>query len=398
MSTALTVVLVHRDDAERAALRAAFDAMPGVAVAGERPDLRAGLALAHQSRPGILVLELAHPVDETLGAAAHYRLEHPDCAIFVVTDIFDPDTLLRAMRAGASEVLRRPLDRAALTQAVERVAALSARRSGAASGRDVITVFSSKGGSGISSLATNLAVCLHQACRREVVLADFDDQSGDAAFMLGLNPQRSMSDVLLAPRIDSAGLHAALIRHDSGLQVLSQPEQLDRDGATPEQSGTIVELLSSMFETVVIDAPHTLDDRTVEIFDRSSTLLLVTEPSIPSVRAARRSLEILHKLNFLAVPDRVRLVVNRRGDASAITVAQLEETLGLPVFGTVANDYAAVSRAINLGRPLCLDPGDSRAAKDILSIARRLVPGQEAAEAPVESPARRPLLRLFGKG
>ena len=74
----------------------------------------------------------------------------------------------------------------------------------------------------------------------------------------------------------------------------------------------------------------------------------MTEPSIPAVRAARRSLEIFQKLNFLVSPDRVRLIVNRRGEQSAISVAQIEETLGMAVFGTITNDYLAVSTAINV--------------------------------------------------
>ena len=106
MSTALPVVLIHGNDRERAALRAAFEGLPNVQIAGERGDLRAGIAMAHQSRPAILVLELSAPPDDVLTAAAQYKLDHPDVAIFFSTDLLDPETLLRAMRAGASEVLR----------------------------------------------------------------------------------------------------------------------------------------------------------------------------------------------------------------------------------------------------------------------------------------------------
>jgi pilus assembly protein CpaE len=401
MSSMLSVVLVHRDDYERTQLRAALEALPGVQIAGERSDLRAGLALAHQARPSILVLELTAPVDDGLNAAAQFKMEHPDCAIFLMTDAFDPETLLRALRAGAQEVLRRPLDRGALSQAVERVGALNARRGGESGGRGVITVFSNKGGSGVSTIATNLAVSLRHSTRREVAIADFDYQSGDAAFMLGLSPTRSLGDVLAAARIDSASVHDALMKHEGGVYVLSQPEHLDRvDGVTPNQIGSTLEILASTFELVVVDAPHVFNEITLEVFDRSSTILLVTELSIPSVRAARRSLEILHKLNFLTAPDRVRLVVNRYSDKSAITLPQLEETLGLQVFGTVSNDYAAVSEAINMGRPLCGDGMESRAARDIAALARKLVPAPSMVEdAVVEMPTRKPArLRLFGRG
>jgi len=400
MNTTLTIVLVHHDDYERGQLRLALEALPGVQIAGERSELRSGVALAHQARPAILLMELAQPVEDSLYAASQFKMEHPDCAIFLVTEVFDPDTLLRALRAGAQEVLRRPLDRAALREAVERVSRQLAKKAGSGASRGVITVFSNKGGAGVSTIATNLAISLKRLTGREVALADFDVHSGDAAFMLGLSPTRSLGDVLAAPKIDSASVHDALIKHDSGLFVLSQPELLDQvEGITGSHVSSILDILSSTFDLVVVDAPHVFNDMTLEVFDRSSTILLVCEPSIPSIRAARRSLEIFHKLNFMVATDRVRLVVNRRSDQSAIAIPQLEETLGVSVFGSVTNDYSAVSMAINVGKPLCNGGADSRAGRDITALARKLVPAENIEEpaevVQVKRPAR---LRFFGKG
>ncbi len=400
MSQITTVVLVHRDDYERGQLRLALEALPGIQIAGERSELRSGIALANQVHPAILVMDLAQPVDDGLHAASQFKMEHPDCAIFLVTEVFDPETLLRALRAGAQEVLRRPLDRGALREAVERVVRQQAKKAGSGQSRGVITVFSNKGGAGVSTIATNMAISLKRLTGREVALADLDVHSGDAAFMLGLSPTRSLGDVIAAPKIDSASVHDALIKHDSGLFVLSQPELLDQvDAVTSAQIGSVLEIMSSTFDLVVVDAPHVFNDVTLEVFDRSSTILLVCEPSIPSVRAGRRSLEIFHKLNFLVAQDRVRLVVNRRSDQSAIALPQLEETLGMPVFGSVTNDYAAVSMAINVGKPLCNGHTDSRAGRDITALARKLVPS-ESIEEPLEAvPVKRPgRLRFFGKG
>jgi pilus assembly protein CpaE len=345
-------------------------------------------------------MELAQPIEESLFVASQFKNEHPECAIFLVTEVFDPETLLRALRAGAQEVLRKPLDRGALREAVERVTRHQAKKSGTGGSRGIITVFSNKGGAGVSTIATNLGISLKRMTGREVALADLDVHSGDAAFMLGLSPTRSLGDVLAAAKIDSASVQDAIIKHDSGLHVLSQPELLDQvDGFTAAHVSTVLDILSSTYDLVVVDAPHVFNDLTLEIFDRSSTILLVCEPSIPSVRAARRSLEIFHKLNFMVTSDRVRLVVNRRSDHSAINLPQIEETLGLPLFGSVTNDYAAVSMAINVGKPLCGGHGDSRAGRDIAALARKLVPSENIEE-PLEAvPAKRPArMRFFGKG
>jgi pilus assembly protein CpaE len=404
MSNVISIVLVHGNERERTSIRAAFEALPNVQIAGERSELRAGMAMAHQARPQILVIELAHPVDDTLSAAAQYKLDHPEVAIFFSSDVLDPDTLLRAMRAGASEVLRRPLDRGALGQAVDRVSALSARAKGGGSMRRVFTVFASKGGQGVSTIATNLALGIRQGARREVSLIDFDYQSGDVAFMLGLNPKRSLGDVISAARIEPATLQDALSKHESGVFVLPQPEQLDRvDGLSASQVGSVIEILGSTFEVVVVDTPHVINEISLEIFDRSSTILLVVEPSVPSVRAARRSLEIFQKLNYLMIPDRVRMVLNRRTDqGSTITAAQIEDTLGLPVFASIANDYSIVSEAINMGKPLCGGAvPNGKAGRDLAVLARQLVPPEtnDNPAAPAETVGqKRSVPRFFRRG
>ena len=131
-------------------------------------------------------------------------------------------------------------------------------------------------------------------------------------------------------------------------------------------------MLSAMFDYVVLDAPHGFSDSTLELFDRSSTILLVTELSIPSARAARRALEVFQRLNYLVTPGRVRPIVNRFFEPGPISAAQFEEALGLPIAARIANDYSAVSRAINLARPLCEDAPGSPAARDLMALARRL--------------------------
>src|SRR5262245_36436097 len=190
MSQTLTVVIIHRDEIERTNLRAALEALTNVQIAGERSDLRAGIALAHQARPNIVITSMAPPFDDVLSAVSQFKSEHPDTAIFLATESLDPEVLLRALRAGAQEVLRRPLDRATLREAVERVARATAKKTsgGAGSTRGVLTVFSNKGGAGVTTIAANLAVGLRMQTQKEVVLADFDIHSGDAAFVLGVSP------------------------------------------------------------------------------------------------------------------------------------------------------------------------------------------------------------------
>jgi pilus assembly protein CpaE len=63
----------------------------------------------------------------------------------------------------------------------------------------VITVFSPKGGTGKTVVSTNLAVTLAKNEGKRTLLLDLDLQFGDAAIMLGLEPTKTIYDLVVAP-------------------------------------------------------------------------------------------------------------------------------------------------------------------------------------------------------
>ena len=76
----------------------------------------------------------------------------------------------------------------------------------------VVTVFSPKGGTGKTVVATNLAAMLAKKEGRRTLLLDLDLQFGDAAIMLGLEPEKTIYDLVVAPgELDSG--EARRLRH-----------------------------------------------------------------------------------------------------------------------------------------------------------------------------------------
>lgn len=387
----MTTLLILEDEASRPLTLSMLRGIPGIEIVGERHELRSGLLLARQKHARLVVLDLSKDYDESLQAAAQFKMDAPDTALFLLGGSLDPQFLLKAIRAGASEVLKKPLDRALLQEAIERVSRSGAARSAAGSrARSIITVFTTKGGVGSTTLSSNLAVSLKAQYGVETVLADFESQAGGSANVLGLKTDRSINDLLRAPRLDSAALTMNLLRHQSGLAVLAQPEELTQaEPLTAAQAGEIVDALSSSFDCVVLDSPHAFEEISLELLDRSTTILMVVELSIPSIRATRRALEVMEHLRFTEIPNRVQLVVNRyTGGRGFITLDQLHEAVGMRASHTVQNDYRRVFASVNAGRPVCLDDPDSPAAKDITAMAGRLI-GRETPATPVEENLRR---------
>ena len=394
---AITVLLILEDEQNRRGTQATLSSLPGVEVVGERNELRSGLLLARQRHPRIVLLDLPDHYEEALNAAGQFKMDLPDTALFLLTNNLDPQLLLRAIRAGAQEVLKKPLDRALLQEAVERVSRSGAARSGTGSrARSITTLFSTKGGVGTTMVSANLAVAMKSHLGVDsVALVDFDAQSSGAAHLLGLKAEKSIADLVRAQRLDSATLHMNLLRHSSGLAVLAQPEDLAQiEPISPAQAGGVLDAISSAHDAVVVDAPHSFDEVSLEVLDRSSTIVLLVELSIPSIRAARRSLEVFDRLHFTDVPGRVKVVVNRySGTRGFITLDQLFEALQVRAFHTIQNDYRRVFASVNAGRALCLDDPEAQAAKDITALAAKLV-GKEVPVTPAEESIRR---GLFGR-
>ena len=102
---------------------------------------------------------------------------------------------------------------------------------------------------------------------------------------------------------------------------------------------------------------------------------------MPGIRAARRALDVFERLHYTAVPERVKLIVNRYSRSRGlISLDQLAEALQARAYHTIENDYQRIFTSVNAGRPLCLDDPDAPAARDIVALAGKLI-NREAPEA-----------------
>lgn len=356
MSAQFSAVVIDTDDSSRSSLITQLRTMPGVKVEADAGDLQLGMKLARQVRPALLVLE-ARPLDEALAAAERFHLEFPATAIFILSSDTQPNTILRAMRAGAKEFLPRPVPGAEFGAAVEKLLQQADRRAG--SRGKIIAVFSNKGGVGTTSVSSNLAVSLVRVTGKEVALADLDLQAGDVSIFMNARPAKTIADVCgNTGRIDSAQVTGAMVKHSSGVYVLAGPERPEQtEVVKPSKVNEILTTMRDSFSFVVVDNGHGFSDVNLEVFDLADEILVVVLLNLPSIRAAQRCLDVFRQLNYLRDQEKVRLVVNRYMPQKDIGVEQLEEALHYPVYWRIPNDYASMSDAINAGMPVAeIDP------------------------------------------
>jgi len=216
---------------------------------------------------------------------------------------------------------------------------------------EVTAVYGVRGGLGTTTLAVNLAVQLAASTSTSVALADLDLQRGDVATFLNLSHIESIASIASSSSdVDEIFLHGTLTRHASGISVLPAPQQIEEaDTVGLDEVKLALRLLRSQFRHTVVDTPRTITGATVAAFELADHILLITDLSIPSVRAARRFLDLLERLNVGT--DRVELLITEliRGP---VDLKDVTRSLGKEPLATLPRDESGASQAMNSGSPL----------------------------------------------
>ncbi len=263
----------------------------------------------------------------------------------------DPELLLRCMRAGAREFLTLPFDPGRMGEALVRISALRSTAPSVKKTDGRMLVFlSAKGGSGVTTLACNFAVALAEQSKQKTLLIDLNLPLGDAAINLGIKSEFSTVNALQnAGRLDANFLSTLLVKHDSGLMVLSAPSELAPAQVTAQAIDTLLQVARQAFDYVVVDAGSRLDLQNTRLFDPSATLYLVTQVGIPELRNSNR---LISQLASTRGPH-LEIVINRYDPRSLeIDEEHVTKALTQPARWKIPNNYAAVRRMQNTATPI----------------------------------------------
>ena len=121
----MTVRVVVVDDNEllRAGLVTVLGSDDGVDVIGEAADGPAGVALALEQRPDVVLMDVERPGGDGIAATERLGREAPSVRVLILTMFDLDDYVLEALRAGASGFLLKTTEPRALIDAVKACAA-----------------------------------------------------------------------------------------------------------------------------------------------------------------------------------------------------------------------------------------------------------------------------------
>jgi pilus assembly protein CpaE len=303
------------------------------------------------------------PAEDATDAVKAIALTHsmlPNVKVVAVGELKDARTVVEAMRAGAADFLERPLDTTQLSKML--LSKPEKQRRG-----KVYTFVNAKGGSGATTLAVNMALALTSIARR-VLLLDLA-VPGNAALHLNLRPTYTVEEIYgNMHRMDALLLGSLITKHATGLHLLAGANA-PSETAQCEEVASLLDMLTSEYQCVVVDASTRLDPIMRAVCDFSDNVFLVAQADLASMWNAQKVRAYIGE--GPSANNRVKLVLNRYRKQPGTPEEEYEKASGCELIWAVPNQYATVSNSIMKGSPV-VQHASSELKEQFLRLAKTL--------------------------
>jgi pilus assembly protein CpaE len=308
--------------------------------------------------------------------------EHTRAPVIVVASGDATDLLDGALDADVADVLLLP-------QLVENVVftirkTAHAKRATSAVKRvhvgRVVTVFSPKGGTGKTVTAANVAATLAKHLQKRTLLIDLDLQFGDAAIVMGIEPEKTIYDLVVAPgELDFDKLLGYTTKHQCGLDILPAPlRPEDAELVTESKITRLLEVARECYDVIVVDTSPFFHGPMLATLDRTDELLILCGLDVPTLKNVRLALQTLELLSFPT--SRVRFVLNRANSKVGLTKREVEAALKVEVSNEIPSERI-VPLSVNRGEAAVLAEPGADYSKAILELAKSILPQQNKPKA-----------------
>lgn len=378
----------ERFAADRRLARATVEVVPGgIDVAVNR--------YGRVGTPNLLVIESTTDADTLLFELDRLaEVCEPTTQVVVIGRVNDIG-LYRALKdRQVADYLLSPFDPLALVAVAMRL--FTGEDAGTPIGR-VFSFIAAKGGVGSSTIAHNVAWSMAQAQRADTLLLDLDIAFGASSIAFNVEAARGSGDALRdVARLDAALLERLMTRRGEHLCLMTAPASLDffeePSEATVEK---ILDVTRRAMPFVVVDLPHHWNQWVRTVLTRSDGVVIVTAPTLASMRNAAHLVEVLKTLRPNDRPP--RLILNHLGSArhSELSRRDISETLGLTVDYELEHEPKLFGTADAEGALIAEGAGNRRMREHFAAIAQDLAGrnDRQRAAAPKRGWS---LSRLFG--
>ena len=354
----IKLVIIGKQEESRAELSRMLD-QEEILVAGVFKDGASALPRIENVDPDIVVMALDSDESDVFSISERIYFNRPKCIVMLVARSMDVDLLQRAMRAGIRHVVPWTDDEKKLAESVKHMFNMECSRRTALSGNQslehtskIVTVFGTKGGSGKTTIAVNLAVNLATQ-RKKVALLDLNLQYGDANIFLNMESNDTVYELVQGyTDFDIDTIKSYMSIHSSGVEVLSAPKSPEfAEFITKEHVEKLLNIIRPYYDYIIIDVAASFNEITLLAIESSSMILMVTGLDISILRNTKISLKVLESLKQ---QHKVVMVINRVSKGT-ITVEDAKKILQRPLGAAIPSDWKTVGSALNVGVPFVLN-------------------------------------------
>jgi pilus assembly protein CpaE len=375
-----------------------------IEIAGVAANGREAIQVAKTLQPNIVLMDINMPDMDGISASEQISRVAPGSQVIMMSVQSEADYLRRSMLAGAMDFLTKPFTSEELVSSIRRVYEMGASRRAIApsqaaaegdrpsgkvasgrrpsSGGKILLIYSPKGGTGCSTVATNLAIALHQVTSKKVALVDASLQFGDSGVLLNLQGNHTIADATCKiDSLDGEMLSAIMSPHASGIHVLAAPNAPEvAETIAAEDIKSVLSTMRESYDYIVMDTWSYLDDIVLSTMDIADRLLIVMTPEIPSIKSTKLFFEVTDALKF--PPERIDMILNKVIPRDGIRAEQLENSMKHKIQAQLDFDPRAVRQAINQGLPLAMSEPNHPLVQGFVTLAQQEVALLEPQAAP----------------
>ncbi|MFD4703911.1 AAA family ATPase [Gottfriedia sp. NPDC058432] len=297
--------------------------------------------------------------------------------VLIVPD--NMENVKKAMHAGASDILRTSYEFEDLLKVIVQAEKYMTHRakkeklyspSLLKSDSRVISICSTKGGAGRTTLIVNFATALAKKGKKVAVI-DADLQFGDIAMYYDLKPKRTIYEwVKEGYGYTHSAIDQYMSKHECGLYVLAAPPRPEFFEIIKEEHiKAAIDECKKMFDVILIDTSAYLSEIHLSCLKKSDEILILTSNDLPALRNSKLFIDTLESLNL---KGNTKLILNRQTKLKTLEPQKIEGILGMSIYTVIPSQESVVNPSVNQGTPFVLTHAKTPVAKAIFSLIDKL--------------------------
>jgi pilus assembly protein CpaE len=342
-----------------------------------------GLQLAKSELPDLILLDIMIPDVDGYEIARELRStpETEAIPIIMFTAKSQVDDKVEGLEAGADAYITKPARPRELFAQVSSILKRAPQRAKqtqtASEGNGILLgVIGAKGGLGLSTLATNLAIELNEQTEKNVVLTDFRPGQGTISLDLDMTNSEGFKRLLEMDRdvILPSKVKDCLLIHQSGLKtLLSSYHPADASYITKgKQFLAITQNLKKIVDYAVIDLGPSLPPITKKVLPECSKIIVCMEPSPDNITHTKALIDNLSNQR-IGEGRLMTVLINRQRSGVQLSWEQSEELFGRNIDQIFTPVPELAYQAARSKIPMVKRSPDSMTAEQFTELASKLI-------------------------